>query len=77
MAKKKKEQQIPAEETVETPVEEAVEAVNPWEEKYNAEIQKYRDIILTNYGEDYILENVLYEHVMETLRTYANIKNAE
>ena len=43
MAKKKKEEQIPAEETVETPVEETVQEaaeqtpVNPWEEKYNAE----------------------------------------
>ena len=43
MAKKKKEEQIPAEETVETLVEETVQEaaeqipVNPWEEKYNAE----------------------------------------
>ena len=35
MAKKKKEEQTPLEETVET-TEEVVE-VNPWEEKYNAE----------------------------------------
>ena len=39
MAKKKKEEQIP-EETVET-TEEVVEAVNPWEEKYNAEHDAY------------------------------------
>ena len=38
MAKKKKEEELtPEEETVETPVEETVEEVNPWEEKYNAE----------------------------------------
>ena len=42
MAKKEKKQEQPAEETVETPeetVEETVEtpAVDPWEEKYNAE----------------------------------------
>ena len=36
MAKKKKDQQSPVEETVETPVEETVE-VNPFEEKYNSE----------------------------------------
>ena len=39
MAKKKKEEQIP-EETVET-TEEVVEAVNPWEEKYNAEHDQF------------------------------------
>ena len=41
MAKKEKKQDVPAEETVETPeVQEAtpeVPEVNPWEEKYNAE----------------------------------------
>ena len=41
MAKKEKKQEVPAEETVETPeVQEAtpeVPEVNPWEEKYNAE----------------------------------------
>ena len=40
MAKKKQEEQTPAEETVETPVEEVAE-VNPWEEKYNAEHDAY------------------------------------
>ena len=40
MAKKKKEEQTPVEETVETPAEETVE-VNPWEEKYNAEHDAY------------------------------------
>ena len=39
MAKKKKEEQTPAEETVET-AEEGVE-VNPWEEKYNQEHDAY------------------------------------
>ena len=39
MAKKKKEEQTPLEETVET-TEEVVE-VNPWEEKYNAEHDAY------------------------------------
>ena len=39
MAKKKKEEQTPAEETVEA-TEETVE-VNPWEEKYNAEHDSY------------------------------------
>ncbi len=37
MAKKKKEEELTPEETVETPVEETAEEVNPWEEKYNAE----------------------------------------
>ena len=39
MAKKEKQQETPAEETVETPevTEEATPEVNPWEEKYNAE----------------------------------------
>ena len=42
MAKKKKEEELtPEEETVETPVEETVEEVNPWEEKYNAEHDSY------------------------------------
>ena len=41
MAKKKKEELTPEEETVETPVEETVEEVNPWEEKYNAEHDSY------------------------------------
>ena len=42
MAKKKKEEELtPEEETVETPVEETVEEINPWEEKYNAEHDSY------------------------------------
>ena len=44
MAKKEKEKkETPVEETVETPVEETVEApaVDPWEEKYNAEHDAY------------------------------------
>ena len=42
MAKNKKEEELtPEEETVETPVEETVEEVNPWEEKYNAEHDSY------------------------------------
>ena len=42
MAKKKREEELtPEEETVETPVEETVEEVNPWEEKYNAEHDSY------------------------------------
>ena len=42
MAKKKKEEELtPEEETVETPVEETVEEVNPWEEKYNQEHDSY------------------------------------
>ena len=45
MAKKEKKQEVPAEETVETPqVQEAapeVPEVNPWEEKYNAEHDSY------------------------------------
>ena len=39
MAKKKKEEQTPVEETVETA--EAVVEVDPWEEKYNAEHDAY------------------------------------
>ena len=42
MAKKKKEEELtPEEETVETPVEEAVAEVDPWEEKYNQEHDSY------------------------------------
>ena len=42
MAKKKKEEELtPETETVETPVEETAEEVNPWEEKYNAEHDSY------------------------------------
>ena len=44
MAKKDKEKKdTPVEETAETPVEETVEvpAVNPWEEKYNAEHDQF------------------------------------
>ena len=40
MAKKEKKQEVPAEETVETPEvqeQETASEVNPWEEKYNAE----------------------------------------
>ena len=39
MAKKEKKQEVPAEETVETPEvqEQEVPEINPWEEKYNAE----------------------------------------
>ncbi len=40
MAKKKEKQEVPAQETVETPVDETPE-VNPWEEKYNAEHDAY------------------------------------
>ena len=42
MAKKKEKQEIPAEETVEIPVETPeVPETNPWEEKYNAEHDAY------------------------------------
>ena len=41
MAKKKKEEQTPVEETVEETTQEVVEEVNPWEEKYNAEHDAY------------------------------------
>ena len=42
MAKKKKDEELtPQEEAVETPVEETVEEVNPWEEKYNQEHDSY------------------------------------
>ena len=45
MAKKEKKQEVPAEETVETPqvqeVAPEVPEVNPWEEKYNAEHDSY------------------------------------
>ena len=41
MAKKKKTEETPVEETLETPVEETVAEVNPWEEKYNAEHDSY------------------------------------
>ena len=41
MAKKKKEEQTPVEETVETTAEEVAEEVNPWEEKYNEEHDSY------------------------------------
>ena len=45
MAKKEKKQEVPAEETVETPevqeVAPEVPEVNPWEEKYNAEHYSY------------------------------------
>ena len=42
MAKKKKDAELtPQEEAVETPVEETVEEVNPWEEKYNQEHDSY------------------------------------
>ena len=47
------------------------------EEEYNKEVEKYRDLILTNYGEDYILENVQYEYVMKTLRNYATLVYAD
>ncbi len=40
MAKKKKTEETPAEETVEMPAEETVE-VNPWEQKYNEEHDSY------------------------------------
>ena len=47
------------------------------EEKYNEEVEKYKSLILANYGEDYIMESVVFEHVMKTLRSYANIIYAD
>ncbi len=47
------------------------------EEAYNKEVDKYRELILTNYGEDYILENAKYEHIMKVLRTYATLTYAD
>ena len=41
MAKKKKEEQTPVEETVEATPEAVAEEVDPWEEKYNAEHDAY------------------------------------
>ncbi len=47
------------------------------EEAYNKDVDKYREIILTQYGEDYIMENAVFEHIMSTLITYANITYAK
>lgn len=47
------------------------------EEKYNEEVEKYKSLILANYGEDYIMESVVFEHVMKTLRSYANVIYAD
>ena len=33
-------------------------------EEYEAEVQKYREMIIEGYGETYFKENVLYEHAM-------------
>ena len=41
------------------------------EEEYNAKVQEYRDLILTNYGKAYVMENAIFECVMEVVITYA------
>ena len=46
------------------------------EEEYNKQVEYYKSVILTQYGEDYITENALFEYIMDTLVTYANIKYA-
>ena len=65
MAKKKKEEQTPAEETVET-AEEVVE-VNPWEEKYNQEHDAYLRL-----AADY--DNFRKRTVKEKEQSYGNGK---
>ena len=71
MAKKEKKQEVPAEETVETPeVQEATpEApeVNPWEEKYNAEHDSYLRL-----AADY--DNFRKRTVKEKEQSYGNGK---
>ena len=70
MAKKDKEKkETPVEETVETPVEETVEppAVDPWEEKYNAEHDAYLRL-----AADY--DNFRKRTVKEKEQSYGNGK---
>ena len=52
MAKKEKKQEVPAEETVETPEiqEQEVPEVNPWEEKYNAEHDSFLRLAADYYN---------------------------
>ena len=75
MAKKKKPEETPVEETVETtveetaetPVEETVEAVDPWEEKYNEEHDAYLRL-----AADY--DNFRKRTVKEKEQSYGNGK---
>ena len=69
MAKKKEKQEVLAEETVETPVEEAPETpeVNPWEEKYNAEHDAYLRLVA-----DY--DNFRKRSLKEKEQSYGNGK---
>ena len=75
MAKKKKTEETPVEETVETsveetaetPVEETVEAVDPWEEKYNEEHDAYLRL-----AADY--DNFRKRTVKEKEQSYGNGK---
>ncbi|MBR5448843.1 MAG: hypothetical protein IKV43_02545, partial [Clostridia bacterium] len=41
------------------------------DEEYNAKVDEYRDLIITNYGIKYVEESALYEHVVAALRQYA------
>ena len=66
MAKKKKETETPVEETVEQTTEEVV-AVNPWEEKYNAEHDAYLRL-----AADY--DNFRKRTVKEKEQSYGNGK---
>ncbi len=47
------------------------------EEEYNKEVEKYRDLVLSQYGEEYITENAMFEYIMETLLTYARVTYTE
>ncbi len=47
------------------------------EEEYNKQVEYYKSVILTQYGEDYITENALFEYIMETFLTYARVTYAE
>ena len=70
MAKKEKKQEVPAEETVETPEvqeQEAAPEVNPWEEKYNAEHDSFLRL-----AADY--DNFLKRTVKEKEASYGNGK---
>ena len=72
MAKKEKKQEKPAEETVETPVETAEEtvevpAVDPWEEKYNAEHDSFLRL-----AADY--DNFRKRTIKEKEQSYSNGK---
>jgi len=47
------------------------------DEEYEKQVDVYRSVVESTYGEDYFRESVYFDYAMDTFRTYANITYAQ